>query len=105
MEQHQINVDERCHERLKHISKVTNQSMSKLIENWVEELMSLAVECDRAYYKIESSILGNEVRCVLIPIGPSKLQHGTCKSEQELQDLTRRKIVSDLEKKAVGMDI
>ena len=100
MMQKQINVDERCHERLKHISKVTNQSMSKLVETWVEELMSLAVECDRAYYKCESSILANEVRCVLISYGKRKIEFGTCKNEQELLDLTRRKIVSDLEKAA-----
>jgi hypothetical protein len=102
--QKQVNVDEITHDRLKHISKVTNVPMARLVSEWIEELFSLSVDCDHAYYKVESSILGHEVRCVLIGYD-RKIQFGTCKTEFDLTQITTDKINADLLKKSRGLDL
>ena len=99
-----VMLSERSHEHLAHISRVTGISQKKILENFINELVSLAVEYDHATLRIDSSILNDSVTAVLHGYG-NKLQFGTCKTEFDLTQISTDKINEDLKKKAMGIDI
>lgn len=103
-EQAQINVDIETHTRLKHISDVTKVPMARIISQFVEELFGLSVEYDHATLRITSSILEDTVYATLHGYG-RKLSFGKVSTEQELRDVTFKKIEEDANKKAHGVDI
>jgi hypothetical protein len=99
-----VMMDERSHQRLMWISKVTGKSQKGILEEFITELFSLSINYDKATLRIDSSILNDSVTAVLHGYG-NKLQFGTCKTEFDLTQITTDKIISDLTKKANGIDI
>lgn len=102
--QKQINVDAETHDRLKHVSSLTGVPMARLVSDWIQELFSIAVDCkacDSAYYKLESSILGHEVRCVLI--GYNRKIHFGKGTETEMNHALTNMVEGDMKKKACGL--
>ena len=99
-----VMMDERSHEHLAWVSKVTGISQKKILELFIEELFSLSVEYDKATLSINSRVTEDTVYAVLHGYG-KKLTFGTVKSEEQLRKVTFDKIEEDLKKKAMGIDI
>jgi hypothetical protein len=99
-----VMMDERSHEHLAWVSKVTGISQKRILENFISELFSLSIEYDHATLRIDSRITDDKVEAILHGYG-KKLSFGIVKTEQELRNVTFDKINEDLKKKAMGLDI
>ena len=71
-----VMIDETAQTRLAWISKVSGRSRKSILEEIIEEMTSLACMYDKAYLKIESSVLASEVRIVVMGYG-KKIKAGS----------------------------
>ena len=89
-----VMIDETAQTRLAWISKVSGRSRKILfMEEIIEEMTSLACMYDKAYLKIESSVLASEVRIVVMGYG-KKIKAGSFRVGSETSESKINRLIA-----------
>ncbi len=88
-----VMIDETAQTRLAWISKVSGRSRKSILEEIIEEMTSLACMYDKAYLKIESSVLASEVRIVVMGYG-KKIKAGSFRVGSETSESKINRLIA-----------
>lgn len=99
-----VSIDQLSHERLLFISKISGIPQAKILRDFIEAVFSISVSYRKMSMVIYEEILSDRILIVCHGLrSPSHPIVGRCTTEQELTDVTFKKIEEDSKKKALGV--
>lgn len=93
-------------ERLDYIAKITGLSKTKILESFIDCVFAVSVNYSKMAMTMQDEILDNRVVIVTHGIrSSSAITFGKVSNESELRKTIFDRINSDLERKALGLDL